>query len=153
MNAGGQLRSRSPSEIIRRGYSDEEVYNIYELGRFSIECGNYPRAETIFKGLIQVTPDYALGWLGMSYITLMRNEHDDSINFALQALKIDPNLTEGLLLLGLVSLSKGDIASAGAYLGDVKDRIAEGKVYDSRIVRLYKLQLARFSFLSGQRKS
>lgn len=137
-------RKRAISEVLKRGYSDEEVNCIYELARFFLENGDLRRAEVIFQGLIEVAPDYAPGWLGMAYIQVQNKEWDAAIGAARAALRVEPRSAEALLCLAACLLTQGDFHTAGTYIGEVSDLIENGAVENQSIVRFYKAQLTRY---------
>jgi len=137
-------RKRSPSEILRRGYSDEEIAHLYELGRFFLENGDIRRAEIIITGITEVAPDFAPAWLAMSYIHIQGRNTDGAIFAARQALRVNPGSAEATLFLATCLLTSGDLNSAGTYLGEVGEMIESGSVDDANIVRFYRAQLARF---------
>lgn len=137
-------RKRSPSEILKRGYSDEEIANIYELGRLSLENGNLRRAEAILVGLVEVAPDFASAWLGMSYIHIQNRDFEAALQTTRQALKIDPNFHQATLYLIACLLTTGDYSSAGTYLGELGELIESGGLDDPGMLRFYRTQLARY---------
>ena len=59
-------RERATSEIVKRGYSNEELSHIFALARLHIESGALKAAETVLSGLNEVAPDFSPGWLGMA---------------------------------------------------------------------------------------
>ncbi|MFM1846723.1 MAG: Tetratricopeptide repeat [Pseudomonadota bacterium] len=137
-------RRRSPSEVLRRGYSDEELGHLYELGRFFLENGDIRRAEVIITGVTEVAPEFAPAWLAMAYIHIHNKNMDGAIFAARQALRVDPHFVEAILYLATCLLTTGDLNSAGTYLGEVGEMIEGGTVEDANVVRFYKAQLARF---------
>lgn len=139
-----QPAERGGSDLVRRGYAEEEISSIYELGRLCLENGSLRQAETILLGLTEVAPDYAPAWLGMSYIHIQNRNFDGAIFAARQALRIDPNFTEAMLYLVACLLTTGDFNAAGTYLGEVSDKIEGGLVDDSNVIRFFRAQLARY---------
>lgn len=137
-------RERLGSEIVKRGYSDEEIANIYELARFSLENGDWHRAEAIASGLVEVAPDFAPAWLSLAYIRIQNKAYEAAIQAASQALRVNPELAEAQLFLVACLLTTGDYNSAGTYLGEVGERIESGQVRDPNVIRFYRTQLARF---------
>lgn len=137
-------RKRVPSEVLKRGYSDDEVICMYDLGRMLLEHGELRRAEAIFQGLTEVAPDFAPPWLGLAFVQF----HAGSIEVAQQsvkrALKAAPQSQEALLFLVTCLLSAGDYSSAGTYLGEIGEMIDEGELEDPAKIRFFKLQLARY---------
>jgi Tfp pilus assembly protein PilF len=138
------IRKRTTSDVLKRGYSDEEIANIYELGRLSLENGNLRRAEAIMSGLTEVAPDFSCAWLGMSYIHIQNGDVDAALQTTRQALKIDPNFKEALLYLVSCLLTTGDYSSAGTYLGEIGELIESGSLDDPGMIRFFKTQLARY---------
>ena len=137
-------RDRLGSEIVKRGYSDEEIANIYELARFSLENGDLRRAEIIASGLVEVAPEYAPAWLVMSYIHIQNKAYDSAVQAARQALRVDAQSVEATLYLTACLMTTGDFNSAGTYLGEVGEKIESGAVGDPNLLRFFRMQLARF---------
>lgn len=137
-------RQRLNSEVVKRGYSDEEVAHLYELARFSLENGHTRRAESITVGLVEVAPEFGPAWLALSFIHIQNASYDAAISAAKQALKIDPQSLAGMLFLVTCYLNTGDFNSAGTLLGEVGERIDSGAAGDPSVVRFYRAQLARF---------
>ena len=137
-------RKRLASEVLKRGYSDEEVANIYELGRLSLENGNIRRAEAIMSGLVEVAPDFSSAWLGMAYIHIQNRDFEAALQATRQALKVDPNFSPAMLYLVACLLTTGDYSSAGTYLGEIGEMIESGGLDDPSMVRFYRTQLARY---------
>lgn len=135
---------RSPSEVLKRGYADEEIGHIYELGRLCLENGDIRRAEVILTGVTEIAPEFAPAWLGMAYVHIQNKNYDDAVFAARQALRLDPEFTEALLYLVACLLTIGDHTAAGTYLGEVGEKIESGAVTHPNLVRFYKGQLARY---------
>ena len=144
-----QAERRTASEVLRRGYSDEEVSRIYELGRLCLENGDVKKAEAVLTGVTQIAPDYAPAWLAMSYVQLLGKNQDAAFQAARQAYKADPNSVEAMLFLISCLLSHHDYNTAGTYLGEVAERIESGAVSHPNVVRFYRTQLARYQSRRG----
>ena len=148
--AEGKGRSeRTPSEILRRGYSNSEIANFYELARFSLELGDIRRAEVILRGITLVAKDYAPAWLAMSYVHIHRKRYEEAAYAARQAVKIEPKYTEAILYLISCLITNGDYSTAGTYLGEIGEKIQSGLVDRSEVIRFFKIQLARFESITG----
>ncbi len=143
-NSGNLPKERAAGDLVRRGYSDDELSHIYELGRFSLENGDTRRAETIMVGLNEVAPEFAPAWLGMCCIHTFNKNYDGALHAARQALRADSESVEAMLYLVCCLLSTNDFNSAGSYLGEVGERIEAGAVDNPNILRFYKAQLARY---------
>ena len=137
-------RERRPSEVLKRGYSDEEVQSIYALGKLFLESGDLRKAEVLFGGLTEIAPDFAAGWLGHAYVYASGRNFDQAIYCARQALRINPDLIEATLYLIALFLTTRDYNSAGTYLGEVGERVESGSVQSQELIRFYKGQLARY---------
>jgi len=138
------IRERRLSDVLKRGYSDEEIQHIYELGRFHLENGNVSRAEPIMLGLTGVAPEFVPAWLALSYIYLIQGNDDSALNAARHAQRLDVNSVEALLFLVTALLGGGDYNTAGAYLGEVQEKIEAGANDNPNVVRYYRAQLARY---------
>jgi len=137
-------RERKLSEVLKRGYSDVELSHIYELGRFHLENGELKKSEIIMNGIIAVAPEFVPAWQALTYIELSNRNLEQALNFAKQAYGLDPNQSLSGLMLVTTLLSLGDVATAGAYLGEVGEVIESTKGGDTNLLRFYKAQLARF---------
>ena len=134
---------RRPSELLKRGYSEEELANIYELGRFCLENGDFRRAEVIFNGVTAVAPDFAPAWLGKAYLHTQGRNFDEAVEASRQALRVEPDSVVAMLFLVTSLLTVGDYNSAGTYLGEVSERMESANLHPN-VVRFFKAQLARF---------
>lgn len=137
-------RRRAMSEVLKRGYSDDEVRGIYDLGRFFLENGDLKRAEILFLGLAEVSPEFAPAWLGLAYVRVFNKDWDGVIAAARAGLRIEPRSAEALLFLSAALMTQGDLSAAGTHLGEVGDLIQSGAVEDPIVVKFYRAQLARY---------
>ena len=94
---------------IKRGYSESELENIYELGRFFAENGDIRRAEVVFNGVLAVAPDFAMARLGKAYIQIQSGEFDDALVTVRHALKAQPDSLATLLYLVACLLTVGGL--------------------------------------------
>jgi tetratricopeptide (TPR) repeat protein len=122
---------RDNTEVLKRGYSEDEIATLYEFGRLALENGYIKRAEIVFHGLVQVAPDFAPAWLALAYIHISSQKLDEAIFACRQALRISPDLTEAMLFLTSCLLTEGDYHAAGTHLGEIGERIDAGYVEDS----------------------
>lgn len=135
---------RGPTEVSRRGYSDEEIDQIYELGRLFLESGQLRRAEVVMHGLNEVAPDYYAAWLASGYLHILSQDYDAAVLCCQNALRVFSEGPEAMLLLAACLLTTGDFNTAGTYLGEVAEKIDMGKIRNPNVVRLFKMQLARY---------
>jgi tetratricopeptide (TPR) repeat protein len=139
-----ETSQRRPVDAHRRNYSDDEVNDIYKLGKLFLEMGQYKRAEAIMAGLNEVAPDFAAAWLGTAFLRSVGGNYDGALAAANNALRINPESAESMLYVVAISLTMGDAATAGTYLGEVGEAIEQGKVKNQGATRFYKMQLARY---------
>lgn len=137
-------RKRSPSEILKRGYSDEEISHIYALARLFLENGDLQKGETILKGVVEIAPEFVPAWLGLAYVNLARRRLEVAIQMAEKALARDSESLEAMLYLIAVNITRGDIQSAGTFLGEVAEKIDAGECDNPTVIRFYRAQLARY---------
>ena len=138
------LPAASQSEVVKRGYSDEEVVDRYELGKLLLESGQYRRAEAIFSGLNEVAPQFAPAWLGTAYLRSTSGTFDGALSAAKQALRLESESLEAMLFVAAMSLTLKDFSTAGTYLGEVGERIEQGKALNPNVTRFFKMQMARY---------
>ncbi len=139
-----ELPVRKSSDAPRRGYSDDEVTDMYELSRLWLESGQHRRAEAILLGLNEVAPHFAPAWLGTSFLKAEAGNYDSALGAAKQALRAEPESVEAMLYIATLSLTLGDSSTAGTYLGEVGERIEQGKTSNPSVNRFFKMQLARY---------
>jgi Flp pilus assembly protein TadD len=135
---------RRPAETPRRKYSEDEVNDIYKLGKLWLETGQHKRAESIMSGLNEVAPEFAPAWLGTAFLRSISGNHDGALMAINTALRIEPESSEAMLYLVAVSMTVGDVSTAGTFLGEVGEAIEQGKVANHNVIRFYKMQLARY---------
>ena len=132
------------SGVLKRGYSDREVYSIYELGRLFLENGQVRRAEVIFRGLIAAIPGFAPGWLGMCAVLIAKKEYEGAFEAAKRAYQTDSDLAVAELFYVTCLLSNNDYNAAGTTLGEMAEKIEIGRIQDPDLIRFFKIQLARY---------
>jgi len=135
---------RRPVDTPRRKYSDDEVNDMYRLGKLWLETGQHKRAEAIMSGLNEVAPDFAPAWLGTAFLRSSSGNYDGALLAVNSALRIEPESAEAMLYLVAVSMTVGDVRTAGTYLGEVGEAIEQGKIAHQNVIRFYKMQLARY---------
>ncbi len=132
---------QSPS---RSSYSADEVLDIYALGKMWLETGQIRKAEVIMQGLNSVAPDFVPAWLGMSVVQSTLGHIEAALAAAQRALKLDAQSAPAMMCVVVASLNLHDMSTAGTLLGEVGDLIDAQKISDPNVVRLYKMQLARY---------
>ncbi len=142
-------RQRRPSEVLKRGYSENEVRDIYALARAYIGITQFAEAEQILKGLTEVAPDFIPAHLALAYCFMNKEQLDEEVlRQALlntkQALRIDPRNPEALILQIIILLNLNDRHAAGSFLGELGEQIESAKGVSDLCERLYRSQLERF---------
>jgi tetratricopeptide (TPR) repeat protein len=117
-----------------RGYSEEEINSIYELGRLSAEAGNLSRAEALARGLTEVAPEFSAAWVLLCYTDMIKKEYDAAIFSSRQALRVDPSQYTALLFLICASMHVRDYHSAGSLLGEFSEKVEAGLISDKNAV-------------------
>jgi len=145
MSEGRMMRSAGGSDSTRTNYSKEELVDIYALAKMFLETGQIKRAEVIAQGLISVAPEFVPGWLVMSVVAATLGSVEVSLEAARKALKLQPDSAPAMMLIVTTAMTLGDAGTAGTYLGEVKEMIEQGRVSDPNLLRLFKMQMARYS--------
>lgn len=138
-------RSSEAPETVRSSYSKEELVDMYALAKMSLETGQIKRAEVITQGLTTVAPDFVPGWLALSVVSASLGNIEHSLEAARKALKIQPDSAPAMMLIVTTAMTLGDAGTAGTYLGEVKEMIEQGRVSDPNIIRLFRMQMVRYS--------
>lgn len=136
--------SRLQLELLKRGYSLEEIEHIYALGRIYLESGNLRQASLIFDGLADIVPTFLPAALAQSVIALFERNYSEAMKAAKRALGSNAQSIEATLLLVIAMLGLEDYNSAGTYLGEVREAIEAGTLREKNLVRIYKMLLARY---------
>jgi lipopolysaccharide biosynthesis regulator YciM len=142
-------RERLGSEIVKRGYSDDEIAHIYELARFSLENGELRRAEVIANGLVEIAAEFSPAWLILAYVHIYNRAFEAALQAARQAVKCDEQSIAAQLFLAACLLVTGDFNTGGSLLGEIGEKIDNGLIDDPNCIRFYQLQLARFQNRQG----
>lgn len=143
------VRKRSPSEVLRRGYSDEEIVHIYELARLFLELGELSKADIVVTGLIEIAPEFSPARLAKGYVALHEGNFELAVDQGRQMLALAPLNPQAMLLLVSAFLGTGDFNQAGTLLGEVGETIEAGSLTEPTLVRYYRLQLARYQTRGG----
>lgn len=134
----------STTAALRASYSREELVDIYALVKVCLETGQIKRAEVIARGLITVAPDFVPGWLASAIIQASAGNLEAAQDAARRALKAQPDSAVAMIVLVTTSLTLGDRGTAGTYLGEINEMIEQGSVTDPNLIRVFKMQMARY---------
>lgn len=133
-----------PPTATRGNYSRDELADMYALTKMWLETGQLKKAESVARGLTTVAPEYVPGWLAMSVVESSLGNVEQGLEAARKALKIQPNSAEAMILVVTTALTIGDMSTAGTYLGEIGEMVEQGKVTDPNLLRLFKMQMARY---------
>ena len=134
----------SPSEILRRGYSDQEVKDIYAFGRYLFGAGRLNDARAVFEAVSNIVPSFLPGWLGLCAVQVQIGNKEQAVSAARHAYRLGPDYPLVILFLIIALLGTGDYTAAGSYLGELGEKVDAGMVNDTRLVRLYRAQISRY---------
>lgn len=132
------------SEVIRKGYSDEEIRHIYALGKLFLENGQVHKSERIMIGLTYISPNFVPAWISLCYIYYISRQFTKALESIRQAHALEPSNPNVLVLLVLSLLEEQYIREAGTFLGELRELIELGEVESPLIERLYSSQVMRF---------
>ncbi len=79
----------------------DSVYHYVRAHRY-LEINNLSAAESRFKKVIELEPDFARGFLGLSNVKYLTNQLDEAKEYNNEALSLKPDLEESLYLSGLI---------------------------------------------------
>ena len=131
-------------ELPRSSYSKEELVDMYALTKMFLETGQVKRAEVIARGLTTVAPEFVPGWLAFSVVSATQGNIEAALEAGRKALKYQPDSTAAMMLIVTSAMTLGDLGTAGTYLGEIKEMIDQGTISDPNVLRLYKMQMARY---------
>ncbi len=136
--------SSGSGELPRSSYSKDELVDIYALGKMWLETGQVRKAEVIMHGLNAVAPEFVPGWLGTALVQGTLGNIEGAYTASQRALKLQPDSPEAMLYVVVAALTLNDSSTAGTLLGEIGDLIEAKQISDPHVVRLYKMQLARY---------
>jgi len=90
-----------------------------ELGWVSLACEEFDDAESIFRGVTQLTPKDPFCRINLAWVLIKqagKEQLADAAKQCSEALDLDPNLAEAVGYLGIVSFRQGGIREAENYL-------------------------------------
>jgi len=114
------LSPRADERISRQPTEDLAAYDLYLHGRESLhqdDAESNRAATRLFEEAIELDPDYALAWAGLADSTAQRDGRfgfpqgstaGTAIEYAREALAIDPDLAEAHRALGYAYLRQGE---------------------------------------------
>lgn len=143
MNAEGDSQ-RLQLEVLKRGYSLDEIEHIYALGRIYLETGNLRQASLIFDGLADIVPTFSPAALAQTVIALFEGNYVKGMEAAKRAQSSSGPSIEATLLLVIALFGLEDYNSAGTHLGEVREAIEAGTLREKHLVRVYKMLLTRY---------
>ncbi len=79
----------------------DSVYHYVRAHRY-LEINNLSAAESRFKKVIELEPDFARGFLGLANVKYLTNQLDEAKEYNNSALSLKPDLEESLYLSGLI---------------------------------------------------
>jgi len=117
---------------------------MYALAKMFLETGQIKRAEVIARGLTAVAPEFVPGWLAWSVVSATQGNIEVAFEAARKALKYQPDSSAAMMLIVTTAMTLGDLGTAGTYLGEIKEMIDQGSISDPNVLRLYRMQMARY---------
>lgn len=129
----------------RSPYSKEQLHDMYGLAKMLLETGHFRRADNVVSGLVSVAPDFSHGWLASAVVGIALGRIERARDHAQQALRVRGDMAEAMLVLVVSSLTLGDYATAGTFLGELRDLIEAGVVSDPNTIRLFRMQMVRYN--------
>jgi len=89
-------------------YNQQDPRAWYIKGRVELAAGNIDEALKDFKNAVRLNPNYDDGYLGLAFVSFMKEEAENGIDYLEQAVRINPRHTEALILLGTAYSKAGD---------------------------------------------
>ena len=74
----------------------------YVRAHRSLKTKNLSYAESRFKKVVEIEPNFARGWLGLAEVSILKNNLDDASNYLDEALSLKPDLYEAVYFKGVV---------------------------------------------------
>jgi tetratricopeptide (TPR) repeat protein len=85
---------------------------LMQKARETMDLSYYGRAEAAYRKSLAINPNYANAQVGIAWVLSGRHEFEQSIEWANQALKAEPNRADAYGLLGDAATEMGDYDSA-----------------------------------------
>lgn len=139
-----QTPSGARSIAEARGYTDEQLYAVADLGYHYFHKGGVRLAEVLFDGLVAVKPDEAYFWLGLGVASDLQGNKPRAMRCYERAKRLDPSDPHAELNLAELHLEAGDRRQAVNHLnGAVK------KAQARRLREVERKARAMFAMLAG----
>ena len=74
----------------------------YVRAHRSLETKNLSYAESRFKKVVEIEPNFARGWLGLAEVSILKNNFDDASKYLDEALSLKPDLYEAVYFKGVL---------------------------------------------------
>ena len=97
----GNEASEVKSEI-NQSIDDTDSVIHYVRAHRSLETKNLSYAESRFKKVVELEPNFARGWLGLAEVSILKNNFDNASDYLDEALLLKPDLYEAVYFKGIV---------------------------------------------------
>ena len=87
---------------INQSIDDTDSVIHYVRAHRSLETKNLSYAESRFKKVVELEPNFARGWLGLAEVSILKNNFDDASSYLDEALLLKPDLYEAVYFKGIV---------------------------------------------------
>ncbi len=74
----------------------------YVRAHRSLETKNLSYAESRFKKVVEIEPNFARGWLGLAEVSILKNNFDSASKYLDEALLLKPDLYEAVYFKGVL---------------------------------------------------
>ena len=104
LNCSNELPENISNDDLDIKNNEEQIDSVYHYVRAHryLEINNLSAAESRFKKVIELEPDFARGFLGLANVKYLTNRLDEAKEYNKEALNLKPDLEESLYLSGLI---------------------------------------------------
>ena len=104
LSCSNELPENTSNDDLDIKNNEEQIDSVYHYVRAHryLEINNLSAAESRFKKVIELEPDFARGFLGLANVKYLTNRLDEAKEYNKEALNLKPDLEESLYLSGLI---------------------------------------------------
>lgn len=131
-------------ERLKKSYTQEELYSIYELGRFFLENGMLRQAEIIFSGLCNVAPDFVEAHAAMAIIKIELKDYHGAVRYSSESRRGPTEDISIMLIHSCALILNGDTNLAGAELGEISEILDRTSGQRAPVHSLFEMMMSSY---------
>ena len=124
-------------------YNQDQLRDIYELGRLYFEMGYYYPAEKIFAGITAIDGGITPADIGWCLIKLERAQFEEAAELSRQISQVGQYKIQGRICLALAFIGQNEIERARVLLSQIEQELNRNPEKFTDLLRVNSALLAR----------